>query len=212
MPDINYSQYGTGNSIVWECLSIFNSIDDIGSTDIFGESKKFSIINLLPNAVFFKKNETKNYLFRFYSQMIATEQQEPCKWDGETLKMLFKPARAKGSFWWLRNPVGKILFDIATPNLVTIMHKSHRIRALYEMTRILAELHMKYSPEKSVPEILKELETYKSTDPGSGKPYKWEPEKKLLYSIGTDGTDNKGIYKPSSREDSDFFIPVVLKR
>jgi hypothetical protein len=61
-----------------------------------------------------------------------------------------------------------------------------------------------------VEEILKELETYQSLDPCSGKPYVWEPEKKVLYSIGTDGVDNEGVEKLNEEKGSDFVIPVVF--
>jgi hypothetical protein len=38
----------------------------------------------------------------------------------------------------------------------------------------------------------------------------WKPEKKVLYSIGTDGVDNKGVEKLNEEKGSDFVIPVVF--
>ncbi|UCH98001.1 MAG: hypothetical protein JSV88_14425, partial [Candidatus Aminicenantes bacterium] len=89
--------------------------------------------------------------------------------------------------------------------------KSYMKKAVYDMVRISAELHLKYDPDKPVQEILNGLEAYKTLDPCSGKPYKWNDEKQLLYSIGTDRVDNAGetnIYRKIAG--SDYAIPVIL--
>lgn len=75
----------------------------------------------------------------------------------------------------------------------------------------LAELHMNYSAERNVTDILKELDSYKTHDPCSGKPYAWNKKKGILYSIGTDRVDNEGADNPHTWTDTDFAIPVVLK-
>ncbi len=86
--------------------------------------------------------------------------------------------------------MGKILFEIAVSNPMPLLSKSYQTRVYYEMTRILAELHMNYSTGKGVVYSLKELESYKTHDPCSGKPYAWDNTKKILYSIGTDRVNN----------------------
>jgi hypothetical protein len=77
--------------------------------------------------------------------------------------------------------------------------------------KISAELHLNYDPDKPVQEILNSLESYKLLDPCSGKPYKWNDEKQLLYSIGTDRKDNGGETNLYHKiEGTDFAIPVIL--
>lgn len=210
MPGLKYEEYGTGNAFIGECLSFFDIIDTVGSADIIDHHGGFHILQILPGAIFLKKNQTKNYFFDYYSMLIAFEKQDPYQWNRNTYKKAKEFLKAKGAFWWIRNPLGKIIFDIAIPNIPLVVFKSYRTRAYYEMTRILAELQMKYSPEKPVEDILKELESYQSLDPCSGKPYVWEPEKKVLYSIGTDGVDNQGVEKLNEEKGSDFVIPVVF--
>ncbi|MCP4155695.1 MAG: hypothetical protein GY757_48670, partial [bacterium] len=49
-------------------------------------------------------------------------------------------------------------------------------------------------------------------DPCSGKPYVWNEDKQLLYSIGTDRKDNGGTkYIPTKKfENTDVVLPVIL--
>jgi len=79
------------------------------------------------------------------------------------------------------------------------------------LTAILAEFYLKHSPRDNVRNTLKKLKSYKRIDLCSGKPYKWNKKKKLLYGIGTDLIDNSGKENHSSRLNADFSIPVVLK-
>ena len=106
--------------------------------------------------------------------------------------------------------MGKIFLDnIGHPSFKSIVLKSYISKTYYDMLRISAELHLNYTPGKSVPEILDGLETYKELDPCSGKPYIWNEEKQILYSIGTDRKDDNG---KEQRHDfyGDFVIPVIL--
>jgi hypothetical protein len=144
--------------------------------------------------------------------MIAFDMQEPFQWKADPVEENYAAQEKRaGTFRWLRNPVGKILFRIAIPNVSQLIVSSYRIRTYYDMTRILAELHMNYSTERNVLDILKELDSYKTHDPCSGKPYAWNKKKGMLYSIGTDRVDNEGADDPHTFTDTDFAIPVVLK-
>jgi hypothetical protein len=120
-----------------------------------------------------------------------------------------RPSRKGGFFWWLRNPVGKIVLDMAAANLGAIVFKSHRVKSLYDMTRISAELHLRYDPGKSVQENLNLLATYQTMDPCSGKPYIWNDEKQVLYSVGFDRVDGGGLYDRTTVQ-TDIVLPCVL--
>ena len=94
-------------------------------------------------------------------------------------------------------------------SLATVILKSYRTRATFEMLRISAELHLKYVPEKPVEEILKTLESYRVMDPCSGEPYRWDDKKQVLYSIGTDRKDDGGRNQREDRT-GDFSLEVIL--
>ena len=106
--------------------------------------------------------------------------------------------------------MGKMLVEKMAINLTLIILKSYRIKTLYHMILISAELHSKYKPAQSIEENLKGLETYHTLlDPCSGKPYKWNGKKQVLYSLGTDRDDDAGKSNYKSI-DTDFAIPVIL--
>jgi hypothetical protein len=91
--------------------------------------------------------------------------------------------------------------------------KSYYLKTIYDMTRISAELHLKYTPGKPVEETLKEVETYRTLmDPCSGKPYIWDGKKQVLYSPGTDRDDDGAKGFRVTSWDADFVLPVVLPK
>ena len=95
---------------------------------------------------------------------------------------------------WLQNPVGRVIADILIPNCSTILLKSLALRTLYELTRISAEFHARHVPDRPALETLKKLESYRTPDPFTGKPYTWNAEKSILYSLGCDKIDNNGEF------------------
>jgi hypothetical protein len=213
MPPLKYEEYGSRNSLIFECLCCFAAVEHLSDFDSLGMDDP-PIPSFLPAFLLLQKNRTKNYFNEFYSMMVAYDMQEPYRWEGDPVKKnheVQEMRRAK--LWWLRNPVGKILFTAAIPNISQVIANSYRTRAYYDMTRILAEFQMNYSGDKSAPGILKELESYKKIhDPCSGKPYAWNNEKHILYSIAADRVDNGGVDVPPYKlTDTDFAIPVVLK-
>jgi len=126
------------------------------------------------------------------------------------LRKKYSP-RKKGLFSLVVNPYGKFIAEqTAIPNLLGVVHKTYHTRALIDMIRISAELHLNYDPEKTVEEILKDLNSYKAMDPCSGKPYRWNSEKQVLYSLGVDRDDDKGTFSYSSYYDTDYILPIVL--
>ena len=211
MPPLKYEEYGSRNSLIFECLSCFAMVEHLHDADAFNHAKlKFP--KFLPVALLLQKNRTRNYFYEFYSRMIAFDMQEPFRWTADPVEENYTAQEKRaGTFRWLRNPVGKILFRIAVPNVSQLIVSSYRIRTYYDMTRILAELHMNYSTERNVLDILKELDSYETYDPCSGKPYAWNKKKGILYSIGTDRVDNEGADNFFTGTDTDFAIPVVLK-
>jgi hypothetical protein len=212
MPPLKYEEYGNRNPFIFECLTCIELVDSLYKAD---KTRKdiVHVPRFLPSFLLLQKNRTKNYFYTFYSALIAYDEQEPYLWKKNPFKEdEAAEIRVKRAFWWLRNPVGKILAAVMIPNIGRLIYSGNQIRAYYDMTRISAELHLKYSAERNVMDILEELDSYKTQDPCSGKPYAWNKKKGVLYSIGTDRVDNEGTDNPNTMTDTDFVIPVVLRQ
>ena len=91
-----------------------------------------------------------------------------------------------------------------------MIRETQQALALYDLVRISAALHLEDNPGEPVEKVLERLPAYKTIDPCSGKPYKWHPQKRMLYSIGTDRMDNGGVMDWKTAT-SDFALPVRLK-
>lgn len=214
-PPLQYEEYGTEKSFICEAVGFtFHYIDRPYKTDPF---RPFNFWERLPLFFFHQENRTKNYADKFYKKTIEMEKNPPYQWKSDRVDL--EPLK-DGFFWWLCNGGGKVLLTSYNGyignhkkggGLYTVIYRSYMRKTLYDMVKISAELHLNYDPDKPVPEILTNLESYKVMDPCSGKPYKWNDEKQLLYSIGTDRKDNSGetkLYRGG--EGSDFTIPVIL--
>jgi hypothetical protein len=163
--------------------------------------------------LFLQKNRTKYYYFHYVLKCIEYEKKEPFKWPGNQLAA---QDLQKGSFWWLQNAVGKFIFSKdLKPDLQHDILASYQTKALYDLTRISAEFHLNYSHDQPVKEILSHLESYKTPDPYSGKPYIWNKKKAVLYSVGANRRDDGGVVDHSHQleeEMLDIVIPCMLHR
>ncbi len=198
-PPLKYEEFGSRKSFIGEALLMMSFCKS--------EMEEKSLLEGLLYFLFFQENRVKKVHYAYMSKLLKYEKTPPYQWetDLEAPKKL-----ASGWFWWLQNPVGKIFLDsIGHPSFKSIILKSYSSKTHYDMLRISAELHLNYTPEKPIREILDGLETYKELDPCSGKPYIWDEEKQILYSIGTDRKDDNG---KEQRHDfyGDFVIPVIL--
>ena len=163
-------------------------------------------------ALFFQKNRTKKYFFEPYRDIIELENQPPYQWKTGLDELREKySAPMRGLFRWVVNPYGKFIAEnIAIPNLLSVVHKTYHTRTLIDMIRISAELHLNHDPKKPVEEMLPTLNSYKTMDPCSGKPYVWNPEKQVLYSLGVDRDDDGGTYSHNTYYNNDYILPVEL--
>lgn len=196
LPPIRWREFGNGVQLLAEGFSISQS-------------------PLKGSGLFFQPNRTQQYYYDFFEGLYLADKTPPYKWKSHPLE---NKSVTTGLFWWLQNPSGKIMFqkfldEKTSKNLFTASFKGYAVKTFYDMTRIAAELHLNYTPDKPVKEILAGLETYRTLpDPCSGNPYIWNEEKQILYSIGFDRVDNGG--GESTRymqiEGVDYAIPVIL--
>lgn len=216
-PPMTYEEFGTRQSMICEVVGF--TFDFIDRPFVFKEDEAlhFNSWEKIMISLFLRKNSTKNYANEYMKQFIQLEQTPPYQWQSPTIRL--QPIK-KGPFWWLWNAGGKILLatyagyppDTDSENwLYAVLFKAYAKKALYDMVRISAELHLKYTPDKPVPEILAGLEAYKILDACSGQPYRWNEEKQVLYSIGTDRQDNGGETHNYERITGvDVALPVIL--
>lgn len=169
------------------------------------------VFDSLGAKLFLQENRTLAYLLDDINELIHLEAAPPHQWTAE--EKINRPRRLiKKTFWWLINPVGKMLYAsrYARGNNPVTAAKTHRVRIVYQLTRIAAELHLKDDPSKPVSEVLGQLETYKTPDPGSNRPFIWNGKKGVFYSVAVNGKDDGGLPGQAGMDD-DFVIPVKLK-
>ena len=208
-PPLTYEEYGSRNSLICELVGF--TFDFMERPYKAKPYRPFNFWERIPLFFFLQENRTKNCADEYFKQYIEKEQTLPYRWKSDTIQL--GPFKT-GPFWWLWNAGGKALLASYTDyvaGLYTVIFKSYGKRALYDMVRISAELHLAYGPDKPVLEILSGLDSYKVLDPCSGQPYKWNDEKQVLYSIGTDRTDNGGETQNYQKiQGTDYAVPVIL--
>jgi len=195
LPDFTYEEYGSRIPLYGEAfLSADKIVKEKG--------------NLLV-----QENRTRQYVMDFFTNLINSEKIPPYRWKTTPLESMDVKSDL---LWWVRNPGGKTLFQelIQTEdikNFYPVVFKSYHLKIKNDLVRISAELHLHYVPGTPAEEILKTLATYRSLpDPCTGKPYIWNSQKQLLYSIGLDKKDDGGYMSLKQIEGTDFTIPIIL--
>jgi len=203
LPPITYLEYGSHYNFIAE-IFFLQSIYQLGYD---AEGKKLSPIGHFFNNLFLQKNRTAQIAAKNLETAMTYEETPPYLWKTPYTE---PGDYASGWFWWLQNPSGKILLDsIKIPNFANVTAKSNRAKAYYDMTRIAAELNMNYTPELPVEQILSKLDSYKTIDDCSGRPYRWNEQKQLLYSIGINKKDDGGTESVDKLE-GDYIFPCTL--
>lgn len=161
--------------------------------------------------LFLQRKRTQVYYFNYISRCIRYETLPPYKWEMDFLEA---ENLLDSKFWWLRNPTGKFIFTKELkPGFYPDILKSQQLRILYQLTRISAEIHLKYPGKKGVEKTLDSLVSYRVSDPYSGKSYIWKREKNIIYSIGTNRRDDGGKYRGTGyfkEEPPDIAVPCIL--
>jgi hypothetical protein len=205
LPPLKYEEFGSRKAFIGYYLAmeewIENKLEGVKRHTLLGDAGR----------LFLQKNHTKYYYFNYVSDSIAYEKQPPFRWRQHQLAA---KNLQKGSFWWLQNAVGKMIFSKdSIPDLRPDILASYQTKVLYDLTRISAELHLNYSHDQPVKEILNHLESYKTPDPYSGKPYIWNKKKAVLYSVGANRRDDGGAVDHSQlpeEEMPDIVIPCII--
>ncbi|HNX98965.1 MAG TPA: hypothetical protein PKK12_14910, partial [Candidatus Aminicenantes bacterium] len=154
-------------------------------------------------------NRTLNVLHDWTVRMIGYEKTPPYRWTASLEALQLEPRKG---LWWLRNATGKSILEWALVNRSPVVHKTWMARTQYDLLRISAELHARYDGSKTVAELLPTLAAYRTVDPCSGQPYRWNASKQWLYSVGVDRRDDGGIdHQARDRwQGTDYVLPCVV--
>ena len=211
LPPVTTKELGSRNVFINYFLAVAQWMEAViekrsreGNVDI---GKKWKPVARL----FFQKQRTENYYFYYISRCIHYETQLPFEWGVErlTASLLYKD-----TLWWLQNPTGKFIFsEDMRPDFRGDILQTHEAKIYYDLVRISAELHLKYTGETPIPELLQQLESFREPDPYSGMRYKWNNEKGILYSVGPNRKDDKGEFDPrrhNKENPPDIVLPYHL--
>lgn len=202
MPDLIYEFYGTKNALIADYLS-FNDYMQKGVKEKTGNGLTYFLYQL-----FLQENRTRNHLYKLAEDSILFEQKAP--FQSQKLRdQILEGKDFNKILWWGQNPSGKKLIkERWYPNV--FWGKSFFVKALYDMTKISAELRMNHHKGEDVYNTLKNLKSYKTLkDPYSGKLYKYNVKKRVIYSVGRNLVDNNGVQK--TQWGKDIVLPLFLE-
>lgn len=212
LPEITAPDIGFRNACIFEYLMNAGVIDALRFSDLqqvqvlesgFADELR-ERAGMLAMGILLQKNRTKGYLHDFYILITAYEFIPPHNWQTDPDDVYMR--RAVGLFWWLRNPVGKLLTDISAPSMSDLIHRTYRTLAVYELTRVIAQFHTTDTGTLPPEKAIKTLSAYHTLDPYSGELYRFDAEKRLLYSVGRNGVDDGGVEK-ENKLDGDIVLP-----
>jgi hypothetical protein len=166
-------------------------------------------------AFFLKKNDSVAALRAFWAGVGRLEETPRYLWlSGMRPQFRLGTALQFGPFWWLRNPLGKMMVRSAVPHTWLVLqhyiYRSHGLKVRYDLTRLLAGARLQAGLGMCLdPAVLKGLLlSAPECDPFSGESYLFNPGSGMLYSVGPDSLDNHGREQPAVWKDSDIAVPI----
>jgi hypothetical protein len=174
----------------------------------------FTVVHALASH-FMKKNESTAALRSFWQEVGRLEDTPPASWpDGPRPHVRLGSGLRLGPFWWLRNPLGKMMVRAAVPYTWPVLqhyvYRSHGLKVRYDLVRLLARARLQGGPAGSMDRdgLQGLLASAPERDPFSGRPYLFSPERGMLYSVGQDGQDDGGRETPGAWRDSDIAVKI----
>ncbi len=160
-----------------------------------------------------KKNESTAALRAFWQEVGRLEETPPSAWQsGPRPAARLAALLHLGPLWWLRNPLGKMMVRAAVPYTWPVLqhyvYRSHVLKVRYDLVRLLAMARLQAGSAMTLKraDLQGLLAAAAERDPFSGKPYLFNPESGMLYSVGQDGLDNGGREIPASWRVSDIAV------
>ncbi len=178
-------------------------------------ARVFTVVHALA-AFFIKENETVAMLRAAWERIGQLEETPPWRWNREARPSSRRTPVPAGdaSFWWLRNPLGKMMVRSAMPYTWPILrhyvYRSHELHARYDLVRLLARARRMAGAGSKLDEaaLLGLLAAAKERDPFSGAPFRFSREQEALYGIGSNRNDDHGREQAEIWRDSDIAVPI----
>jgi hypothetical protein len=164
-------------------------------------------------AFFVKENESVAMLRSFWEKVGALEDTPPWRWGPAYLRLRRSPEIATGPFWWLRNPLGKMMVQSAVPFTWPILqhyiNRSHEMKVRYDLVRLLARARLKMGEKEKLDAAeLRKILAAGGRDPFSGLSFRFSRGRGALYSVGPDAVDDHGREQAEIWRDSDIAMPI----
>ncbi|HUU05967.1 MAG TPA: hypothetical protein VMZ49_08845 [Patescibacteria group bacterium] len=166
-------------------------------------------------AFFVQENETLTAACAFWENVGRLEEIPPWQWDAKHGAALhYGLDSLQSPFWWLRNPLGKMMVRSAVPYTWPVLqhyvYRSHVLKARYDLVRLLARARLQAGRDSGLSraELAGLLSSAAERDPFSGLPFLLSRERGVLYSIGPNGSDDGGREQPALWRDSDIAVPI----
>ena len=164
-------------------------------------------------AFFVKENETAALLRDSWERIGRLEETPPWRWrDGASVTARSNPGPGT-PFWWLRNPLGKMMvrsaIPFAWPILRHYVYRGHELHARYDLVRLLARARLAAAGTRLDEAALRGLlAAAAERDPFGGSPYRFSREQGAIYAIGADRSDDNGREQADVWRDSDIAVPI----
>ena len=150
----------------------------------------------IPNSFLFKKNRTKQMYADFTRDMIEEAPMIRKDAPRDAIDQIMRIKADTVSMYTSGNPVGLILLSVALPALDSLADSHARFRAGHDLLRLRVAMERYRLDHGDWPEELEalvpELISTVPIDPMDGKPLRYNPETRTIYSVGYDYIDNGG--------------------
>ena len=151
----------------------------------------------------------------FWENVGSLEAMPPWQWGSQPGAALHRGLdTGQTPFWWLRNPLGKMMVRSAVPFTWPVLqhyvYRSHGLKVRYDLVRLLARARLQAGPDSILTqEALRGLlASATERDPFSGFPFLFSRESGMLYSIGPNGSDDGGREQQAIWRGSDIAVPI----
>jgi hypothetical protein len=139
----------------------------------------------LLKALTYQRNQTAIYGLELHNQIVRSHQDPPYQhrsfWENQ-------PNNSWS--WWLTNAYGKWIISKAIPSIEMTYHTYYSLLAQLDLLELSAEIHARFTPRTPVAEIESFLTDSGRIDPFSGRPYRFDPAKQVIYSVGRQDLGN----------------------
>jgi hypothetical protein len=194
---------------------VANTIDDLGNGS-FSMDDLSSLSGSDPPSIlkgkripgyFFQPNRTKLTFANLYRDMITNAPLYYAEMNLYDVEDVLGLGESKLKLLPRPNAVGKILYAMLIPALDSLLERKCRAECDVAATRILVGIHdyrkdTGVFPEK-IQDLVPEFIDAVPADPYDGQQFRYDPQNRIVYSVGKDRKDSGGLSVLLSGSESD---------